>query len=249
MIPEEGTPAARDLESALRAWGRERERSLASHPNVDQLSRYSQKRLDADEHDVIEEHLTYCSECAMLFLELPGLLGEHDATPPEPALFSSPRRFSYASWLSKPGVAPRAVVASLVLSAIAVGWALVETSRPRPDSELRFIGPSIEIFADGTRRESVPNVRIPSSGESLLLSFRLPSVEEPWPAEATAVLLGANDQILHRAPSVRLDRSTSFEIVLGARSLPPGPYQVELRSEGPSSSRALVRFRFELVRH
>ena len=248
MTPERDRQHPLDLESALRAWGLERERSLTAHPNVDQLDRYSQKRLDRDEREVIEEHLTYCSECATLLLELPELLGEQEANLPHPAALRPPRRFFLASWLSRPSVALRAVAVSLVVSVVAVAWALLEVARAGPDRMIRFAGPIVEIFADGARRETVTRVELPPIGEPLLFSFRLPSVEDPWPTEATAILFGSDDRVLYRVPSVRLDHVNSLELSLGAHALPPGAYRVELLADGQSPSRILARFRFELVK-
>jgi Putative zinc-finger len=254
-------PSFPDALRALRERSRHR---LAEHPTVEALAAYHEDRVSPAEQEALREHLTLCSECRGLVLDLARFdeLGrDEEGEPvgrdldsawdalrsrlkPLPARREAPRRAGggWRSW--SPARARLAAGLFLAIFAFASGWtaARFEGSsdfRVQADVKQISLSPEQEIPRGGDSVESIPRGR-----RFWTLILYLPAAANDREYEARVERDGT--KVLHKLLHEEKDEGF-LSLGMECRSCRPGEYQVLLFSP-TSPQQPIATYSFKVQR-
>ncbi len=216
------------------------EENLSAHPDAETLMARHRGELPASEADAVEEHLSWCSDCAALYRDLPWFL-DGEALPADPGemaedwaaleerLASEPAREAQASPRPRSRTSRMRLISSLAAALLVVvgGAALwryvANLHRPLPNV------PDLVLSPLGTERggEGPATIHL-ERGAHVVLGSRHDLGDRTF----QATIVGEDGRTRWTIEGLRLTKYGGLTFELSPGSLPPGRYRIVVRGEG-----------------
>jgi|GEM_PF-826649 len=249
------------LEAELRAVAEAKSRGLADHPSPQELVDYHFGLLSPEEADQLQEHLSFCRECAQVVLDLAAFSRPPAGEPARPAadldrewdrLQGRLRRESgergvrsVSGWRFA-----LALAASLLLVLGLFSWNLSlrkdlrEALQPRADIAMADLAP--ERRGAERTAEAPPRVRVRPDQARVLLVLNLGDLRE-FPVYRIELIDPERGLLWTESSVPRTDEGT-FLLEIPARMLESKLYKVRLYGQAGKASVSLAEYSFEVVR-
>ncbi len=226
------------------------------HPTPDELTAYTQGRLDAPDAERVQDHLARCRRCFEEVTELDGFVrAGHDGPGEVRDLREAAAWRALRPRLATPRRAwPLALAASLLVATLGLGvWAvhqhgetvrlrqeLARLSQPQPAATLVDLFPDAEVRGAG----GGPAVVDLAAVDHVTLILHLP--EPPGATAYEAEIVGSGDRALWRGP-VPMDEYGTLTLGIPRSFLEPGSHRIDLYATGADGPDLLDSFPLELV--
>ncbi len=254
-------PEDRRLDAEVRAAVRLRQDAAGGegdHLSAEQLADYSLGLHRPEEEELIQEHLTYCAECAEAVLGLADEVGEDGAGRVSPPAVERERsrsgrqggRVSPSPMPVRRGIPAWAFAASLAGCAALLLWAfelrheLAEERAPSAQVVVADLAPAAEVRARG--EGDAVQVRLPAGAERLVLLLNLGDLRT-FPRYRLE-LAGRGGEVVWRQDHVPRGEMGAFSLDLSTSALSPGAYEVRLHGLDGERATRLAVYHFELAR-